>query len=164
MRLFNAVLLPDVDYRDRLVNYAQNNYDKFSNGYCLSNKAYPHITLCQFKTDDQPMIFIDDLFTPIFTEPNIRPGDGIHKGYNWIEWLVKKDDWLVELQENVRDVLASEGAQVLTDSGPNYYPHMAFCRTSEKSLSNIPLAAVEQSEKPWIFTIGELDPNGQFLG
>lgn len=164
MGLYNAVLLPDVDFRDRLVDYAQDNYDEISDGYCLSHKVYPHITLCQFEADDQPMIFIEELFEPVFTLPNIRQGQGEHSGYNWVEWLVQKDEWLVQLQKGVKDALESEGAKVTTGIGESYHPHMTFCRTPKQEIDDIPLAMIEQSDKPWIFTIGESDKNGQFLG
>ena len=72
MPLFNAVLLPAVDFRDRLVDFAQDKYADIAGGYCLSKSVYPHITLAQFKADDQPMIFIDGLFNPIFESFNIR--------------------------------------------------------------------------------------------
>lgn len=164
MGYFNAVLLPDVGFRDRVVDYAQQEYSDISNDYCLSHKVYPHISLCQFEADDPPMIFIDGLFNPVFTEPNVREGIGIHQGYNWIEWIVKKDDWIVQLQETVRGALKSEGVNVTAGKAEHYYPHMTFCRTSAERKDDVPLAVVEQSSKPWIFTIGSSDQNGQFLG
>lgn len=90
MGYFNAVLLPDVEFRDRVIDYAQEKYNNISDGYCLSHKIYPHITLCQFEADEQPMIFYDAVFNPIFTKANVRDGIGIHKGYSWVEWVVKK--------------------------------------------------------------------------
>ena len=57
MGYFNAVLLPDVEFRDRAVDYAQEKYRDISDGYCLSRNVYPHISLCQFEADDPPMIF-----------------------------------------------------------------------------------------------------------
>ncbi len=164
MGYFNAVLLPDVDFRDRVVEYAQENYSKKSDGYCLSHNVYPHITLCQFEADEQPMIFIDEVFNPVFTMPNIREGQGIHQGYNWIEWVVKKDDWIVQLQKTVGGALESEGLKVNTSIGELYHPHMTFCRIAKDHTDDVPLAMVEQSDTPWIFTIGESDKNGQFLG
>ncbi len=164
MGYFNAVLLPDVEFRDRVVEYAQEKYSDISEGYCLSHKVYPHITLCQFEADDQPMIFVDELFSPVFTEVNIRKGKGIHQGYSWIEWVVQKDDWIVQLQETVRGALESEGINVINENGGHYYPHMTFCRIPEEKKGSTPLAVVEQVNKPWIFTIGSSDRNGQFLG
>ena len=164
MGYFNAVLLPDVDFRDRVVDYAQDKYSDISDGYCLSHKAYPHITLCQFEADDPPMIFIDGLFNPVFTEPKIREGKGNHQGYSWVEWIVQKDDWVVQLQDTVRGALESEGIKVTAIEGEDYYPHMTFCRTPKEISDDIELAMVEQSNKPWIFTIGSSDLNGQFLG
>lgn len=164
MGYFNAVLLPDVDFRDRVVDYAQDKYSQISDGYCLSHKVYPHITLCQFETVEQPMIFIDGLFDPIFTDANIRDGEGDHLGHSWIEWIVQKDDWIVELQNTVREALESEGAKVTSAQAELYFPHMTFCRVPTDKAQNAPLAMVEQSDKPWIFTIGSSDPNGQFLG
>tara|TARA_R110002126_G_scaffold291807_1_gene459617 strand:- start:42661 stop:43155 length:495 start_codon:yes stop_codon:yes gene_type:complete len=164
MGYYNAVLLPDVAFRDRIVDYAQDKYSDISDGYCLSHNVYPHITLCQFEADEQPMIFIEELFNPVFTEASIREGKGSHVGFSWIEWVVKKDNWLVKLQETVRGALESEGINVEAAKGSHYYPHMTFCRTPKEKAGNIPLAMIEQSDKPWIFTVGCSDKNGQFLG
>lgn len=164
MELFNAVLLPGLDFRDRVVEYAIEHYTDIADGYCLSHKVYPHITLCQFEADEQPMVFFDDVFNPVFTDVNIRGGLGIHKGYNWIEWTVRKEGWLVHLQETVNSTLQSEGMKVTTGKGDKYHPHMTFCRTPEMDAKHIPLPSVEQSSVPWIFTIGSSDQNGQFLG
>lgn len=164
MAYFNAVLLPDVGFRDRVVEYAQDKYADVYEGYCLSHQIYPHITLCQFEADDQPMIFIDEVFHPVFTEANIREGKGIHQGYSWVEWLVQKDDSIVQLQETVRGALESEGIKVLTETGSDYSPHMTFCRIPVQKEDGIPVAMIEQSSRPWIFTIGSSDQMGQFLG
>lgn len=164
MGYYNAVLLPDVEFRDRIVDYAQDKYSDVSDGYCLSHNVYPHITLCQFEADEQPMIFIDELFNPVFTDADVREGKEIHEGFSWIEWVVKKESWLVKLQETVIGALASEGISVTSGKGEHYYPHMTFCRAPKEKTDNIPLAMAEQSDQPWMFTIGSSDKNGQFLG
>ncbi|MEM6780411.1 MAG: hypothetical protein AAF569_00950 [Pseudomonadota bacterium] len=164
MALFNAVLLPAVDFRDRIVDYAQEHYAEISEGFCLSPTVYPHITLCQFEMDDQPMIFIDGLFNPVFETEKVRNGAGIHEGYQWIEWTVKKEDWLSELQETVHGALTQENALVTTAKGEEYQPHMTFCRLPKKDANSVDLPVIEQSNKPWIFTIGSSDRNGQFIG
>ena len=164
MEYFNAVLLPGVDFRDRVVEYTIDNYIDIADGYCLSQKVYPHITLCQFQAEEPPMIFFDEVFTPVFTQVNMREGKGIHQGYSWIEWAVQKDGWLIQLQETVIGALESEGIKATTKKGKDFHPHMTFCRTLKTELEAIPLAAVEQPKTPWIFTIGSTDKNGQFLG
>lgn len=147
-----------------MVDYAQKKYSKISDGYCLSSKVYPHITLCQFEADDQPMIFNENVFNPIFTHADIRNGKGIHKNHSWIEWVVQKDQWLMDLQSSVTGALQSEGVKLTNASAEEYCPHMTFCRIPINRKDNVPLAAIEQSQRPWIFTIGSSDPNGQFLG
>lgn len=164
MAYFNAVLLPVADFKDRTVEYAQEKYADIAEGYCLSPTVYPHITLCQFQADDQPMIFIDGLFNPVFHEVHVRAGAGQHLGYSWVEWTVRKDDWLVQLQASVHDSLTSEGASVHTETGDTYYPHMTFCRIPQGKADDVELPMIEQSVKPWIFTIGMSDEAGQFLG
>lgn len=164
MKHFNAVLLPPADFSDRVVEYAQDHYSDISDGYCLSHKVYPHITLCQFQAEEPPMIFVEEVFNPVFLDANIRNGTGIHGGFNWIEWTVKKDDWLVQLQNTIIGELEGEGIKANTKSGLHYHPHMTFCRVAEEKSHDIPLAQVEQTRVPWIFTIGSSDENGQFLG
>lgn len=164
MAYFNAVLLPDVGFRDRVVEYAQDKYRDISDGYCLSHKVYPHITLCEFEADEPPMIFIDELVHPVFIEANVRTGTGLHEGYSWVEWTVQKEDWIVQLQKTVRGALESEGLKVTTKQEEPFHPHMTFCRILSQKEDDVPLAMVEQSSKPWIFTIGSSDQMGQFLG
>ena len=164
MPLFNAVLLPSVGFRDRVVEFAQGKYADIADGYCLSTSVYPHITLAQFKAEDQPMLFIDGLFEPTFTTFNLRAGEGQHDGFTWVEWQVEKEGWITDLQSSVATALQEEGAEILSPLGDEYHPHMTFCRVPKAQENEIDPPLIEQSERPWIFTIGSMDENGQFLG
>lgn len=164
MPLFNAVLLPAVDFRDRLVDFAQDKYAKIADGYCLSQTSYPHITLAQFEAEDQPMIFLEDVFEPQFTHFNLRDGSGDHDGFVWVEWAVQKEQWLSDLQNGVIESLKGEGANITSAIGDEYQPHLTFCRVPKSKEEKVDPALIEQAKLPWIFTIGSSDKNGQFLG
>jgi 2'-5' RNA ligase len=162
MQRFNAVLMPAGDFKDKAVELAQDNYADIADGYCLSHKVYPHITLCRFEAEDMPMVFVDGLFYPKITEFAVCEGEGKHEGYLWVQYSIDKEDWLVALQNSVRDNLGE--VKILSAQGDNYDPHMTFCRVPSRQKKAIKLLDILPNTKPWIFTIGHSDENGQFLG
>lgn len=162
MQKFNAVLMPSAGFKDKIVSMAQEHYTVIADGYCLSKKVYPHITLVQFAAEDMPMVFIDGLFQPRITGFRVREGEGKHAGYVWVQYDIAKEDWLVALQASVRESLGD--VEIRSNQGEKYEPHITFARIPKSEEAAIAHLSVIENNRPWIFTIGHSDENGQFLG
>ncbi|MEM7618336.1 MAG: hypothetical protein AAF244_03020 [Pseudomonadota bacterium] len=163
MDYYNAVLLPPEKVSKNIIKFATENYKEVSNGYCLGEGVFPHITLYQFKAHSVPNLQFDETIkTPTFLEMNIRTGTDIHEGFNWIELIVERDEWLMDMAESVREKLALQEVEILTRI---YNPHLTLCRTKLNRLGNIKFPFYIFSDKgDWIFKIGKSDRNGQFYG
>jgi len=82
MNFYNIVLLPPDNLRLKIIDFAQNNFSDKANGYCLSQDVFPHITLCQFKSENLPDLELNEINkTPIFDKLFIRDGQGQHEGF-----------------------------------------------------------------------------------
>lgn len=163
MNYYNAVLLPPEKTSKEIINFAKTHYADIADGYCLSDDVLPHITLCQFKNNIMlDLNYTQTIDTPIFSQTNIRSGEGIHAGYDWIELLVKKEESLTRLAANVKDEITSLGGEVLTKK---YNPHLTLCRFQSERVKEIefPFDIFNDKDK-WKFSVGKSDMNGQFYG
>jgi 2'-5' RNA ligase len=166
MQYFNAVLRPSVGLSQKLVSFAQENFADKADGYCLSERVFPHITLCQFKADKMLEFTLNQILkSPEPIKYNVGTGVEIHKGYVWTEVIIKPEPWLISLHEYAKNKLQSFGAQTITK---NYKPHQTFCRLpdSQKDFAeNIKLPDVLlKKHEGWTFEIGRSDENGQYFG
>ena len=166
MNYYNTVLRPPQELADALTSFAQEKFADKAEGYCLSDKVFPHITLCQFKANEM----LDISFGSINKSPNpvtynVGIGEGIHEGYVWSEILIESEDWLNKLHEFVKNKLSSHDVEILTK---NYMPHQTFCRLpkSQKDFAEsiiLPEMFLKQHDG-WTFEVGCSDVNGQYLG
>lgn len=168
MNDYNIVLLPSQSLHDVLTSCAQNNFKNINNGYCLSDHAHPHITLCQYRAEHiiKPPIDINQNYSPTLNSFNTRQGHGLHQGFLWLELTVVRDDWLIDLQKTIHQYLSNQETITLTATGEDYHPHVTFCRTTPDQYNN----NFHVSEKllgtheNWTMVAGKSDKNGQFLG
>lgn len=166
MNYFNAVLRPPNELEEALTSFAQENFADKADGYCLSDKVFPHITLCQFKANAMPEISFDEIKkSPDPVKYNVGVGTGIHEGYVWAEILIKPEPWLYHLHEYVKNKLSSYDVEILTK---NYMPHQTFCRLPANQQDfaqsiKLPKMFLKQYEG-WTFEVGHSDGNGQYLG
>ena len=85
MQYFNAVLRPPHELANALTLFAQENFSEVSDGCCLSNKVFPHITLCQFRANEMPNVSFGAINkVPEPMTYNVRIGEGIHEGLSLI--------------------------------------------------------------------------------
>ncbi len=172
MASYNAVLIPPADLSARIVAYAGRHFFDIAQGYCLSEKSLPHVTLCQFKTHGMPPRFSG---FPGFTSPfditlsgyGAHYGRGPHQDYIWVELLVHKTGPLMALQKAVANYLAGHNIKPLTQGGDYYRPHVTLARMKIDAYQSMPnimpgkeFFGVAQS---WQFACGKSDRQGQFL-
>jgi len=165
MEYFNAVLLPPEEVSKDIVNFTTDNLKHFAEGYCLSNLVLPHITLCQFKSYKKPHSYEHaDLKVPSFKELNLRTGTGKHKGFYWVELLIEKESWLLDLAHQTQQNIEKNDGMVLT-AEKNYKPHLTLCRTKQNQINMLDFPfEIFNKKEAWQFAIGASDENGQFYG
>ncbi len=173
MGLYNAVLVPPADLSARITAYAQTHFGDIADGYCLSHDVFPHVTLCQFKTDAAPPAFsgfpgFDGPFDTELSGYGAHYGHGMHDGYSWVELLVYKTAALSALQKAVANHLSGHNIKSMTKIGDHYTPHVTFARVRNEDYKKLPNFVPPESffdkTAPWRFVCGRSDRNGQFLG
>lgn len=159
-------MLPPQNLARELVEYAQNNFLDKADGYCLSDNVHPHITLCQFQSEEMPLInVLDKLIKSVYIlEPETRKGTDIHADFYWLSLIVEKEDWLKNLQAEIHSQLSEKNYLVRTQTGDLYSPHITFCRTSEKVEFDNDVIGFIKETNGWTFQVGRSDVNGQYLG
>ncbi len=167
MAYYNTVLLPPEDLAPQIVGYAEN-FVTVADGYLLSQKVLPHVTVCQFETDDVvPEFNVVRSALIKFTGFNMRTGTGIHDGYTWFEKPAVKTQELISLQKEVAGILIASGIKPITRVGEGYHPHLTFCRVKKEEASawdnKIPAMDFDTGETAWRFAVGASDSNGQLL-
>lgn len=163
MQYFNAVLVPAEEYKNKLTRFCDANLQPFSDGYCLGAKVFPHITLCQFQANAYPTLDMSFEYSPVHTGFNKRAGTGKHTGFMWFEIAIKKNDEIIQWQNQVQRLLNDIGITSTTPPSDLYAPHVSLCRYVDEidvmldnELLNLP--------SNWKFEIGRSDPNGQYFG
>lgn len=164
---YNTVLIPPENLAPQFMRYAAN-FLAAADGYLLSEKVLPHITVCQFETNREiPDCALDRTEPVKFSGFNIRAGIGIHDGYSWFEMLAVKTPSLTSLQKHVANILAEGSITPLTKLGDDYSPHVTFCRVKKKNVSDwsgrIPDIDFCDTETLWRYAVGVSDRNGQLL-
>ena len=166
MQYFNAVLRPDIEFSKRAVEFVDKNLKGKAEGYCLSDKVLPHVTLCQFKAAEVPDLSFDNIQkAPDMMSYNVRKSDGIDDGYVWVEILVDPEAWLHHLHTYTKNKLDAHEVEILTI---DYVPHLTLCRAPIAQESDIKQLDFPDdllaSQVEWKFEIGQSDINGQYFG
>ncbi len=163
MEYFNAVLIPPDNYKTQIMDFCKNNLQSLSDGYCLGETAFPHITLCQFKAAFVPNITPQGFYSPVLLDVNHRKGWGKHEGFMWYEMRLQKDKKITTMQRIIADQLMESNAKLTTPLDDFYAPHITLCRYVESIDVNVNEALLKLP-KNWTFEIGRSDQNGQYLG
>jgi 2'-5' RNA ligase len=135
MQRFNLVLLPtDANLQVLFSRISQSYFGDSQDGYMLADEALAHVTLCQFRAENERAAI--DAFLSFADKQNallaiqqfrIRTGTDEHNGFLWAEYLVERKQTLLEMQKKCHSHLMSRGHQVLT-SVESYSPHITLAR------------------------------------
>jgi 2'-5' RNA ligase len=170
---FNIALLPaDENLAYTCTYLAQTNFKEQSAEYLLGDDAYPHITICQFRAEqdqaNQIWSSIENMQTESillkFGHIYILPCSGIHAGKTWVGLTVIKAVKLVQLQKSIYETLSKLGVESATKA-TNYSPHLTWARCEgDKPITITLMPPKELWQKQYAFnlTIGLSDINGAY--
>ncbi len=163
MAYYNAVLLPPEELSQGITRCAAF-FSDIADGYCLSDKVFPHVTVYQFEAAGKLPDFKIAKSLPVFIGKfDTHMGEGIHEGHRWVDFEVMKTKEMLELQADVKKLLDEAGFRVLNKTGAAYRPHLTLCRLQKGA--DIPTRPMPSfPETLWRFAVGRSDRNGQFLG
>jgi len=173
---FNIVLFPDnANLIASFIDLAQANLKDQAEDYLLGEQAYPHITLCQFRSEQLQsgeLANIWDQIKDLYNKPlmlyfhyiYILAGEKQHIGKYWLGLSVKPTEQLINVQQKVYDKLISCGIE--SDSKPDgYFPHITWGLLNGLkpiTISQYPPEAMWVNEHAFCLALGHSDKNGVF--
>ncbi|HEY9715292.1 MAG TPA: 2'-5' RNA ligase family protein [Chroococcales cyanobacterium] len=171
LNYYNMALYPDdPELIQTLVTLAAANLTDQADGYLLGEKAWPHVTLCQFQSEAGNLESIwwkvRSFVVPTvrFSQLYVKPGTKRHDGYIWVGLEVRQTPELSQLQKNVFAQLALETVDGLTRPD-SYHPHLTLgrCRAERPlTISLFPALQFWQREYLFHISIGLSDENGVY--
>ena len=169
---FNLALMPrDEDITEALYSHAHI-LRKAAAGYCIApNKALAHVTLCQFRADDDMHAKrITDQF--IGTACQIRITGLYQRPYPadpallWFGYSVQHDEHLMALQHSAHQSLTKTADSVLTGTAHDYDPHFTLARIHNAGPLDIQTFFTSpclNADIACSVHLGRSDENGQYL-
>lgn len=146
MQRYNIALVPvDKSVRDSIAAISQKFFGKIHDHYILGENGMAHVTLCQFyaSSPDLAREVYNKFLLSVVNVPEvqiesfqIRAGTLINAGKFIVEYSVRRDDTLVQLQKECAFLLAALGFENQTPSD-RYAPHFTLARLSEPC-ANVP--------------------------
>lgn len=140
MQRYNIALLPtDTDLHEKIIGISRQYFLDVQDEYILGPEGFPHLTLCQFKTENvdkaieayKSFAAMDVEKTPDITieKFNARPGKLVNAGKFLVEYKAVPTEELLALQQKCIERLAAHDLVNLTFSDP-YAPHITLSRLS----------------------------------
>ncbi len=152
-------------------NVANELFSDMSQGYILSENSHPHITLCQFKSDDlnvieaiweQVKIFNFEVLEPKFLGINFQKGAGEHHKFYWVQITVERENPIMDMHLKVLNILNENQMKCITDNSDLYKPHVTLARIQlNRPISVWPSHILNPTA--FKITLGISDENGQYL-
>jgi hypothetical protein len=149
------------------IKAAQQLFSSNAEGYLLGPHSDPHITLCQFYTDDERLAFIQDEITalkskvqPLFTGFSFIQ-DRQDASFWWAELAVVRAPDLMLLHNKIVFNLKQKNIPCINDSGDLYRPHLTLARVKTPHLSHLNADLLQ--DRPFRLAIGYGDEIGQFI-
>ena len=142
MKRYNIALLPTNNtFRERLIKISRDYFYEIHDKYILGLEGLPHVTLCQFKSDNVEIVkevyraFLDEISDKIIRleikDFNLREGSLVNSGKFIAEYKVKPKSHLMDMQIQCAKVLKKYNISNLTPSD-RYNPHITLARLSAK--------------------------------
>jgi 2'-5' RNA ligase len=165
-------LTPPNEQSSQYIELAQKLFSSVSDCYLLSEKASPHITICQFETDDErkSVKFWKDIeqykissISPRLTGVSFLRGFGLLKEYTWVEISVARDPEIMQIHELALNALKKNELTSYNESGDLYRPHITLARIHmPDTLQKWPDVIFEERGK-YKLTLAKGDDHGQYL-
>ena len=172
MRYILALVPTNESVAAQYIETAQALFKPHHDSYLLSTKVSPHITVCQFETEEEKQAerFWTEVgklsmyrIVPRFTGVSFQRGAGNLKQYYWAEISVARDENLMRMHLFALDSLKNVGLTSFNDSGDLYRPHLTLARM------HLPPTIIKWKEEilddPGEFklTLAKGDNHGQYL-
>jgi 2'-5' RNA ligase len=165
-------LVPTREVATTYIQTAQTLFGNHHDSYLLSEKVSPHITVCQFETEQESKatLFwhqIDTLSNrklfPRLTGVSFQKGMGKLKEFYWAEVSVAREEALMKVHQFALDALEKCGLHSVNDSGDLYRPHITLARIRlPETIQRWPDELFEdQGEYKLALALG--DDHGQYL-
>lgn len=165
---YNVALLPTAShFQNVFADMAHAHFGVVQKDYLLGPEAFAHITLCQFRAQDEAealeafssLPHQDDFRISLNPQAVLRAGTDQHKGFFWVEFPVEKSPELAALQRAYATHLAARGIETLTSSR-RYAPHLTLARIPDTFSGALPTlqtngAPFELSVRPSVGTSTE---------
>lgn len=159
MNYFNIALLPiDAAANAAFVEQAQS-IKNYADGYLLGQEAEPHVTLCQFSTDQElpalqslweAMTKLKAPHTIDIAGIDVWEGLQAHESFDWVVWAIVEDTDLTLLQREIFTLLADSDHYLIPLTHPHRYrPHVTLGRVHEDTVSKDYLQSKLQKPGPF---------------
>ncbi len=169
---YNVALISDKDWATACTKEARKLCEGYAQGYLLGPGALPHITICQFETDDanspsqvwellqeQPISFLDIHPHHLYFWHGTK--EFVDKV--WIGLAIAAPQSLYETQKHVYAMLLQK-VQPLTEPS-KYFPHITWAVCPESNLPpvNGNFHHLVKQQPKFSLSIGLSDEVGQYL-
>lgn len=139
--------------------------------YILSENSLPHITLCQFETQDPKIlkdIFNETLalnintYVPNMIGVHFKKGTKENQGFYMAQILIEREKSLIEAHFSVLEIIKKYNMKCVNSASDRYQPHLTLARIRLTNPISIWPDSILNPAR-FKLTLGISDPNGQYL-
>lgn len=166
-------LVPPKNYEQHYIQASQRLFSDLYDGYLLSEKSSPHITICQFKCANNKEVVkvweqVEKLDTlslqPRFLGIGFEKGTGAHQAFYWAAIAVARDEAIMKLHRDALRVIQSLGYTCLNDSNDLYRPHLTLARILlPDRIQKWPETLLDSTGGEFRLALAQGDENGQYI-
>lgn len=150
---------------------AQALFSDVSDTYLLSDNSHPHVTVCQFETEDPSLpseLFKEvkslnvKIYEPSMLGISFEKGTKENEGFYMAQIFIEREKNIMEFHTQVLKLLEKYSLPCINANAARYKPHVTLARIKlKKPLPVWPDSLLD----PAIFkiTLGVSDQNGQYL-
>lgn len=167
---FNIALLPaNKEFIAENIRLAQENFADQADQYLLGENAWPHITLCQFDSEQEKVSDIWTAVKHLLVEPisiNLGPFYiSLDEDIYWVGLATLRTHELFSLQLAVNEVLNGFGIKSRTPHS-TYFPHITWARCPAvkiPQLKTLPQFNWWQASYEFYLSLGATSEYGVYL-
>ena len=163
---YNIALLA-VGEPERYVEVAHQHFSESAQGYILGPRSLPHITICQFFGEAEPLL---EGLKQIGTRHGVPPIHFSGLSFNqdptaldlwWAALTVSRTPGLMQLHHPVLQLLRSQNVEPLTLCEDRYFPHLTLARVDRIDIQGFSNDILRECQ--FELVLGESDNLGQFV-
>lgn len=170
---FNLALVPEsMDFSRQLTTTARAAFGDTSRGYLLGPRAIPHMTVCQFRADDDDharriartsSLAVDGNIAVAVDSVYFRPRPDLGTDFFNAGLLVTKTPEIEMGQHAVHQHIEQQGGEPLTAVDEGYWPHFTMAYTNRTEIDPSLLSGWAFGRQKLRPVLGHCDENGQLL-